>query len=175
MPKKSLAGAFQVNYIGQMKTERSLHFMQQAIREAGAAFERGEVPVGAVVVFEDAIIGRGHNLVESLHDASAHAEMIALSAAYEHFGDWRLENCHLFCTLEPCSMCAGAAVLSRIASITFGAKDPKFGGCGSIFSIPTEQKLNHRIEIVSGLCEDEVSEMMKTFFRQVRTKNSKVN
>lgn len=149
--------------------------MRLAISEAKAAFEKGEVPVGAVIVFENNVIGRGHNLVESMRDATAHAEMVALSAAFSHFGDWRLEQCHLFCTLEPCSMCAGAAVLSRIESITFGASDPKFGGCGSIFSIPTEQRLNHRIKVTSGLCEDEIASLMKLFFRQARQKNRKVN
>lgn len=149
--------------------------MRLAISEAKAAFEKGEVPVGAVIVFENNVIGRGHNLVESMRDATAHAEMVALSAAFSHFGDWRLEQCHLFCTLEPCSMCAGAAVLSRIESITFGASDPKFGACGSIFSIPTEQKLNHRIKVTSGLCEDEIASLMKLFFRQARQKNRKVN
>ena len=149
--------------------------MRLAISEAKAAFEKGEVPVGAVIVFENNVIGRGHNLVESMRDATAHAEMVALSAAFSHFEDWRLEQCHLFCTLEPCSMCAGAAVLSRIESITFGASDPKFGACGSIFSIPTERKLNHRVEVSSGLCEDEIVDLMKLFFRQTRERNKEVN
>lgn len=143
-------------------------FMRAALAEAHQAFERDEVPVGAVVVFEDRIIGRGHNLTESLHDATAHAEIIAMSAAYEHFDDWRLENCWLVSTLEPCTMCAGAAVLSRIERIIYGAKDPKFGGCGSIFNIPTEKKLNHRIEIVGGIMEAEVAELMRLFFKRVR-------
>ena len=149
--------------------------MRLAISEAKAAFEKGEVPVGAVIVFENNVIGRGHNLVESMRDATAHAEMVALSAAFSHFEDWRLEQCHLFSTLEPCSMCAGAAVLSRIESITFGASDPKFGACGSIFSIPTERKLNHRVEVSSGLCEDEIVDLMKLFFRQTRERNKEVN
>lgn len=149
--------------------------MRLAISEAKAAFEKGEVPVGAVIVFENNVIGRGHNLVESMRDATAHAEMVALSAAFSHFEDWRLEQCHLFSTLEPCSMCAGAAVLSRIDSITFGASDPKFGACGSIFSIPTERKLNHRVKVSSGLCEDEIVDLMKLFFRQARERNKEVN
>ena len=139
------------------------------------AFERGEVPVGALVVFENRIIGRGHNLTSSLHDATAHAEVIALSAAYKHFGDWRLENCYLFSTLEPCAMCAGAAVLSRIKTIVYGAKDPKFGGCDSIFRIPTNPRTNHRIEVVSGVMEAEVAELMRTFFRQVRQGKEQIN
>ena len=158
-----------------MDPESYPDYMGMAIREAELAFEKAEVPVGAVVVFENRIIGRGHNLIESMHDATAHAEIVALSAAYSHFSDWRLENCYLFCTLEPCAMCAGAAVLSRIKTIVFGARDPKFGGCGSIFDIPPERKLNHRIEVVSGVHEPEIADMMKLFFQQVRKKKSKIN
>jgi tRNA(adenine34) deaminase len=149
--------------------------MALAIREAELAIEKGEVPVGAVIVFENRVIGRGHNLTESMHDATAHAEIIALSAAYSHFNDWRLENCYLFSTLEPCAMCAGAAVLSRIKTIVYGAKDPKFGGCGSIFEIPTERRLNHRIEVVGGVMETEIAAMMRQFFREQREGKEKVN
>lgn len=149
--------------------------MALAFREAELAYERDEVPVGAIIVFEDRVIGRGHNLIESMHDATAHAEIIALSAAYSHFNDWRLENCCLFSTLEPCVMCAGAAVLSRIKTIVYGAKDAKFGGCGSIFEIPTERKLNHRIEVVGGVMETEIAAMMRRFFREQREGKEKVN
>lgn len=149
--------------------------MALAIREAELAYEKDEVPVGAVVVFENRVIGRGHNLTESMHDATAHAEIIALSAAYSHFKDWRLESCVLFSTLEPCAMCAGAAVLSRLKTIVYGAKDPKFGGCSSIFAIPSERKLNHRIEIVGGVMEAEIATMMKQFFRKQREGKEKVN
>jgi tRNA(adenine34) deaminase len=149
--------------------------MALAIREAELASEKDEVPVGAVIVFENRVIGRGHNLTESMHDATAHAEIIALSAAYSHFKDWRLENCYLFSTLEPCAMCAGAAVLSRIKTIVYGAKDPKFGGCGSIFEIPTERRLNHRIEVVGGVMETEIAAMMRQFFREQREGKEKVN
>lgn len=158
-----------------MTPEEQARFMQHAVREAELAFEKGEVPVGAVVVFENRIIGRGHNLTESMHDASAHAEMVSLSAAYNHFGDWRLENCILVCTLEPCAMCAGAAVLSRIKTIVYGARDPKFGGCESIFRIPTEPKLNHRIELIGGVMEQEIAELMQAFFRHVREGKRRVN
>ena len=150
-------------------------FMELAMREAEQAFQKGEVPVGAVVVFEDRVVGRGHNQTESLHDATAHAEMIALSAAYGHFGDWRLENCYLFSTLEPCAMCAGAAMLSRISTIVYGASDPKFGACGSILDIPNEQRLNHTIEVVSGIKSDDIAAMMKLFFQQVRSGRARAN
>ncbi len=158
-----------------MDPERYPDFMEQAIREAEEAFKKDEVPVGAVVVFENKVIGRGHNLTESMHDATAHAEIVALSAAYRYFEDWRLENCYLFSTLEPCAMCAGAAVLSRIRMIVYGVKDPKFGGCGSIFSIPTEKRLNHRIELIGGVREAEITEMMRLFFQQVRNGKEKIN
>lgn len=150
-------------------------YMELALREAQNAFEKNEVPVGAVVVFEDKVIGRGYNQTESLHDATAHAEIIALSAAFNHFGDWRLENCYLFSTLEPCAMCAGAAILSRIKTIVFGASDPKFGACGSIFNLPIEKKLNHNIEIVSGVMAKEVSSLMKLFFEQIRQNKERIN
>lgn len=150
-------------------------YMAVAFREAELAAEEGEVPVGAVVVFENRIIGRGHNRTESLHDATAHAEIIALTAAYEHFGDWRLENCTLYSTLEPCCMCAGAAVLSRVKTIVYGAADPKFGGCGSVLDVPSEPRLNHRIEIVNGVMADEVAALMRTFFRTVRRGKEGVN
>lgn len=149
--------------------------MTLAIREAQKAYEKNEVPVGAVVVFENKIVGRGHNLTESMHDATAHAEIVAMSAAYSHFGDWRLENCTLVCTLEPCAMCAGAAVLSRIKTIVYGARDEKFGGCDSIFKIPTEKKLNHQIEIIGGVQADEIALMMREFFKQVRKEKEKIN
>ena len=158
-----------------MDPETYPDFMRLALQQAEIAFEDGEVPVGSVVVFDGKVIGRGYNRTATLHDATAHAEMIALSAAYNHFGDWRLENCYLFSTLEPCAMCAGAAVLSRIKTIVFGARDPKFGACGSIFDIPTETRLNHRIEIVEGVLADEVAEMMRMFFRQVRENRERIN
>lgn len=151
------------------------HFMALAVREAEKAFEKGEVPVGAVVTFENRIIGRGFNQTESLHDATAHAEMIALSAAFNHFRDWRLDNCYLFSTLEPCAMCAGAAMLSRIKTIIFGAKDTKFGACGSIIDIPGEKRFNHSIDVVGGVMENDIAELMKLFFRQIREKKNRVN
>lgn len=155
-------------YIAAMTPEDYDRFMEYAIREAQLAFEKSEVPVGAVVIFENKVIGRGHNLTESMHDATAHAEMVALSAAYNHFNDWRLENCYLFSTLEPCAMCAGAAVLSRIKTIVYGARDPKFGGCGSIFDIPGTKRLNHRVELVGGVREAEIAGLMQLFFRHLR-------
>lgn len=150
------------------------YFMEQALREAEKAYAREEVPIGAVVVADSRVIGRGYNLTRSLSDATAHAEMIAITSAAEIIGDWRLENCLLYSTIEPCTMCAGAAVLSRIKTIVFGAKDPKFGACGSIFEIPTDKRLNHRIEIISGIMENESMELMQRFFREIRHNREKL-
>ena len=158
-----------------MNPEQYPDFMALAFREAERAFEEGEVPVGSVVVFDNKVIGRGYNRTESLKDATAHAEVIALTAAYNYVGDWRLDNCYLFSTLEPCAMCAGAAVLSRIKTIVFGARDPKFGGCESIFQIPTETRLNHRIEVVEGVMADEIAALMREFFQRVRQNKEKIN
>lgn len=158
-----------------MDNEQLLRYMDMALDEAAQASEKGEVPVGAIIVFENRIIGRGHNLTASMHDATAHAEMVALSAAFNHFGDWRLENCWLFSTLEPCPMCAGAALLSRIDTLVFGARDPKFGACGSIIDIPAESRFNHQPTVISGVREDEVTAMMKTFFAEVREKKEQIN
>ncbi len=150
-------------------------FMRMALSEAAEAYDADEVPIGAIVVYKNKIVGRGHNRTESLKDATAHAEMIALTAAYSQRGDWRLDDCYLFSTIEPCTMCAGAAVLSRIKTIVYGAKDPKFGACGSIFNVPTEKKLNHRIEVVGGVLKDEIGEMMQAFFKQIRLQKDKIN
>lgn len=158
-----------------MNPENYPVYMELALREAGLAFEKGEVPVGAIVVFENRIIGRGHNLVETLHDATAHAEIIALTAASTHFNDWRLENCVLFSTLEPCLMCTGAAIHSRIKTIVYGARDPKFGGCGSIVNLPDLKKLNHKVEVAGGVLEDDIVGLMKDFFREIRKNKKRVN
>ena len=158
-----------------MQPDQYEDYMRLAIHQASEAFEADEVPIGAVVVHHNKVIGRGFNQTEGLKDATAHAEMIALSAAFNHIGDWRLEDCYLFSTIEPCTMCAGAAVLSRIKRIVYGASDPKFGACGSIFNVPTEKKLNHRIKIVSGVLSDEISSMMKQFFKQMRLQKDKIN
>jgi tRNA(adenine34) deaminase len=118
-------------------------FMRAAIREAQTARENGDVPVGAVVVREGRIIGRGHNQREQLQDPTAHAEMLAITAASSFVGGWRLEQCTLYVTLEPCAMCAGAMVLSRLPRLVFGATDPKAGACVSLYNIPTDNRLNH--------------------------------
>jgi tRNA(adenine34) deaminase len=149
------------------------HFMEYALKEAQAALEKMEVPVGAVVVKDNLIIGRGHNRTESLKDATAHAEILAITSAAEKVGDWRLDDCILYSSIEPCAMCAGAAVLSRIKTIVYGAKDARFGACGSIFEIPTEKRLNHRIEIISGVMQKEALELLQGFFQEIRKRKEK--
>ena len=144
------------------------YWMRLALQEAEKGYRLGEVPVGAVIVLDGQILGRGFNQTEKLSDPTAHAEILAITSACQAIGDWRLENAELFCTLEPCSMCAGAAVLARIKRIIFGAADPKFGACGSIFNIPVEPRLNHRIIVEGGVMQSEVADMMRTFFREIR-------
>ncbi|MFH1700402.1 MAG: tRNA adenosine(34) deaminase TadA [Candidatus Zixiibacteriota bacterium] len=145
-------------------------WMRMAIQEAQKAYQIGEVPVGAVIILENQLLGRGYNQTERLKDPTAHAEILAITSACEIIGDWRLENAIMYSTLEPCSMCAGAAVLARIKKIVFGPSDPKFGACGSIFNIPTDPRLNHRIELESRVMADEISEMMRSFFLIIRNK-----
>ncbi|MFU8860130.1 MAG: tRNA adenosine(34) deaminase TadA [Cyclonatronaceae bacterium] len=142
--------------------------MGHALREAEKAFAIGEIPVGAVVVKNGQIIGRGHNQVELLKDPTAHAEMIALTAACATLESKFLDSCTLYVTLEPCPMCAGASVWTRIKRIVYGAADPKAGACGSLFNIGSNNKLNHRAEIIQGVREAECEEILKRFFRGKR-------
>jgi len=143
-------------------------FMEEALRLAGRAAEAGEVPVGAVIIHEGRVIARAHNQVELLHDATAHAEMIAITQAAEALENWRLEGAELFVTLEPCAMCAGAMVLSRVARIVYGADDPIAGACGSVFNIVAEKRLNHRIPVVKGVLAGRSSGLLKAFFKSRR-------
>lgn len=153
--------------------QRDESFMWQAIAEAETAREDGDVPVGAVIVCDGRIIGRGHNQREKLNDPTAHAEMIALTAASSFVGSWRLERCTLFVTLEPCAMCAGALVLARIDRLVYGADDPKTGACGSLFSIPTDERLNHRVSVDKGVLADECSGLLREFFAAQRALGKK--
>ncbi len=146
-------------------------FMKEALREAQKAYKKGEVPVGAVAVYKNQIIGRGHNQTEQLQDPTAHAEILAITAAANALSSWRLNDVEMFTTIEPCTMCAGALVLARVKRIIFGARDEKFGGCGSVFNIVAEKKLNHQIEVTSGVLENEAASLMKSFFAEKRKKN----
>ncbi|MEO0123807.1 MAG: tRNA adenosine(34) deaminase TadA [candidate division WOR-3 bacterium] len=148
-------------------------FMIEALKEARKAFEEEEVPIGAVAVYKNQIIGRGHNRTEALQDPTAHAEILAITAAANALNSWRLNDVVIYSTIEPCIMCAGALVLARIQKIVFGARDEKFGGCGSVFNIVREQKLNHKIEVVEGVLRNEALSLMKDFFNQRRNKKKK--
>ncbi len=151
-----------------MFSEEVYKFMFAALLEAEKALEDNEVPVGAVVVKDNKIIGRGYNQVERLKDATAHAEMIALTAASSYVGNWRLNDCIIYVTLEPCIMCTGALLASRIKRLYFSAFDPKFGACGSIYDLAEEGRYNHRIEVVSGVYSEESRRLMTQFFNKLR-------
>ena len=142
--------------------------MREALKEAEKAAAAGEVPVGAVIVRDGKIIGRGHNSTETLKDATAHAEILAIRQAGGFLGGWRLTGCDMYVTVEPCSMCAGAIVWSRIQKLHIGTMDPKAGACGSVFNIPQEEKLNHFVEIETGIMQEECSCLMKDFFKELR-------
>lgn len=143
-------------------------YMARAFMLAEQAFDKGEVPVGAIVVYKGKVIGKGYNQVEMLNDPTAHAEMIAISAACETISGKYLNECTLYVTLEPCPMCAGAAVWSKLGTIVFGATDAKAGSCGSVFNIAANKKLNHEIEVIQGVMEAECEYLMKAFFKEKR-------
>jgi len=145
--------------------------MREALKQAKMAYDQDEVPVGAVIVYENRIIAKAHNQVEMLKDPTAHAEMIAVTQAANSLSSKWLNDCTLYVTLEPCSMCAGALVLSRIKRICFAASDPKTGACGSIFNIASHPQLNHKIETVSGILESECSVLLSGFFAKKRVLN----
>ena len=147
-------------------------WMKHALALAQEAAEKEEVPVGAVVVYQNTIIGAAHNLRETLQDPIAHAEILAIKQASEYLGSWRLEGCTLYVTLEPCPMCSGALWLARIERCVFGCRDPKSGFLGSISNLMDQEKLNHHYEIAAGVLEKECSEILRTFFRRIRERKS---
>jgi tRNA(adenine34) deaminase len=144
------------------------HFMGLALAEAARAPALGEIPIAAVLVYQDRILASAHNFREVWQDPTAHAEMIVIRKSAEQLGSWRLTNTTLYTTLEPCPMCAGAIVQARIARLVFGASDPKAGACGSIFDIPAERRLNHRVLVTGGIREAESQALLQDFFRQLR-------
>jgi tRNA(adenine34) deaminase len=151
-----------------MLPDNDLHFMKAALMEARQAQAEDETPVGAVVVHRGRIIGRGHNQRETLRDPTAHAEMIAMTAAAAALDSWRLLDCTLYVTLEPCAMCAGALVLARIPRLVYGATDPKAGACGSLYRLHEDPRLNHRAELIAGVLEEECSSLLVEFFQRRR-------
>jgi tRNA(adenine34) deaminase len=153
-----------------MEARSDEEYMDLALREATRAYEEDEVPVGAVVVLDGRVIGRGHNQRERLNDPTAHAEMIAITAAAQAIGSWRLEEATLFVTLEPCPMCAGALVNARIAGVVYGAPDPKAGACGTLYDIPRDERLNHRLWVKGGVRAEEGGALLTSYFREKRKK-----
>lgn len=147
--------------------------MSEALKEAEKAAAAGEIPVGAVIVRDGSIIARAHNMTETMKDPTAHAEILAIREAAKALGGWRLTDCEMFVTVEPCSMCAGAIVWSRIGKLYIGAMDPKAGACGSLMNIPQDERLNHFVEIETGVMEEECSLIMKEFFRKLRSSKNK--
>jgi tRNA(adenine34) deaminase len=148
--------------------ESDEHYMELALAEAKKADAVGEVPVGAVIVSGGAVIGGGFNQPISTNDPTAHAEIIALREAARHQGNYRLSNAVMYCTVEPCMMCAGAMIHGRIARLVFGTPDPKAGSAGSIYNVLTDPRLNHRVDVISGIREDECAALLRDFFAKRR-------
>lgn len=147
---------------------RDEDFMRQALAEAERAAAAGEVPIGAVVVHAGRIVGRGRNACERLADATAHAEMVAITAAGTALGDWRLEDCTLYVTLEPCPMCLGACLNARMRRVVYGAREPKSGACGSVVDLSAPPGYNHALEVTGGVLADLSAGLMRGFFRDLR-------
>lgn len=147
-------------------------FMKEALKEAEKALSIDEVPVGAVIEKDGIIVGRGHNMTETTKDPTAHAEIIAIKEAAKALGGWRLLGCQMYVTTEPCSMCAGATVLARINKVFIGTLDRKTGACGSLMNILQDERLNHFVQIETGIMQRQCEEIMKTFFKKLRKKKS---
>jgi tRNA(adenine34) deaminase len=148
--------------------DKDLEYMRLALEQAGLAPALGEVPIGAVLVQDGQVLAQVHNFREVWQDPTAHAEIVAIREAASRLGTWRLTGATLYVTVEPCSMCAGAIIQSRISRLVFGARDPKAGACGSVFNLPEERRLNHKVEVSGGVLERESQELIQTFFRRLR-------
>ena len=149
---------------------RDESWMQAAFAEAQRAQALGEVPVGALVIFEEQVVGRGFNRRETDHDPLAHAEILAIREASETLGRWRLSGCELYVTLEPCPMCAGAIVNSRLDRLVYGASDPRAGAAGTVFDLVRDERLNHQVEVVDGVLRDDCSRILSEFFADLRAR-----
>lgn len=143
-------------------------YMDMALEQAQIAYESNEVPIGCVIIYEDKVIGKGANMRVTKGNVLAHAEIIAIDKACEYMEDWRLENCTLFVTVEPCPMCAGAILQARIKAVVFGTRNPKAGCAGSIYNILQDNRFNHQTEIVEGVRQEECAKLMKDFFKRFR-------
>jgi tRNA(adenine34) deaminase len=147
-------------------------FIKLALDQAKIAEENGDVPIGAVIVFENQIVGKAYNQREQLKDPTAHAEIIALTQAAAALGTWRLHGCTIYVTLEPCPMCAGALVLARLERLVYGCADPKTGACGSLYDIVRDERLNHRLEVTAGILAEDCSRLLQDFFQHRRVKEN---
>lgn len=156
-----------------LEEDRNNKFMKEALKEAKKAYDKEEIPVGAVIVRDDKIIARGHNIKELKKDTTKHAEIIAIQKASKKMDAWRLEGCTLYVTLEPCAMCAGALIQSRIKKVVIGTMDKKTGACGSVLNLLEDYKFNHQVEIETGIMETECREILQQFFKELRKKKSK--
>ena len=152
-----------------MQVDMDELFMKEALKEAQKAYEINEVPIGAVIVRNDEIVGRGHNQKETMKDATLHAEISAIKDACRSLGGWRLLGCTMYVTLEPCPMCAGALINSRIERLVIGSRDLKTGACGSVLNIAQTEKLNHQIDVQFGVMEEDCSKILKDFFQSLRS------
>ncbi len=155
----------------QIQSQIDERYMRLAIDAAHIAEENGDVPIGAVIVYQDQVIGRAYNQREQLTDPTAHAEIVALTQAATFVETWRLHGCTIYVTLEPCPMCAGALVLGRLDRLVYGCTDPKAGACGSLYDIVRDERLNHRLEVTSGVLADDCAALLQTFFRARRPNN----
>ncbi len=149
-------------------SEEDLRYMRQALEEAREAASAGEVPVGCVVVHDGRVVGNAHNLREARSDPTAHAEILALRRAAEALGTWHLDGATAYVTVEPCCMCAGALVNARVERLVYGVRDPKSGACGSLYDIPEDARLNHRVEVTGGVLAGKALELLRRFFRSRR-------
>lgn len=155
----------------QEMINKDIYFMKEALKEAKKAFQKNEIPVGCVIVHNDKIIARGHNLRQTKKSVLCHAEIIAIQKANKKLNAWILDECTMYVTLEPCAMCAGAILQSRIKRLVFGAYEPKHGACGSIINLLDNNEFNHQVEITSNVLENESSAILKNFFQILRQKN----
>lgn len=154
--------------------EEKIKFMKEALKEALKSYKKEEIPVGAVIVKDNKIIAKAHNLKETKHDCTNHAEILAIKKACKKLNSWRLTGCTMYVTLEPCSMCTGALILSRIDKVVIGTMDEKTGACGSVLNLSKDYKFNHVLGIETGILENECKTMIQQFFKELRNKKRKI-
>lgn len=154
-----------------MDEKKHIKYMKEALKQAKKAYDLGEVPIGCVIVYQDKVIGRGYNRRNTDKNTLAHAEITAINKASKKMGDWRLEDCTLYVTLEPCQMCSGAIIQSRISTVVMGCMNPKAGCGGSILNILEMKEFNHQAEVIRGIMETECSEILQRFFKELRIRN----